>query len=73
MQQISVGRMWQGPGRLEVFGLWSSYGHHLPATVQKKGGLTLKKLNQPEQYGGFLSHGGTTIAGWFLLGKIPLK
>ena len=23
--------------------------------------------------GGFLSHGATPIAGWFLLGKIPLE
>ena len=37
------------------------------------GPLGQKCLTSGLQYGGFHSHGGTPIAGWFLLGKIPLK
>ena len=44
--------------------------HHRPSPAGRSEKPILF-LTSP--YGGFHGHGGTPIAGWFLLGKIPLK
>ena len=37
------------------------------------GHIWMKNRRPRDVYGGFHSHGGIPIAGWFLLGKIPSR